>query len=206
MPAASRRPDRGGKTTRRRRVRLFVALDFAGSIRDSIRDLVGRLKPLRPDARWARVEGMHVTLKFIGHVEEAKLNPIVSALADIRLARPVELHFRGIGFFPTERRPRVCWCGIEASGNLVELAAEIERSLLPLGVAAEKREFVPHLTLSRFDSPRGLDKLVEKAGQLGSLDLGTSREREFYLFESVLERSGARYSKLRSFAFAKEAQ
>lgn len=187
-------------------MRLFVALDFAQRIRDSIRELLAQLQPLRPDARWVRVEAMHVTLKFIGHVEEAKLNAIVSALVDIRSSGPVEMRFRGIGFFPTERRPRVCWCGIEASGNLVELAAEIDRSLLPLGVASEKREFVPHLTLSRFDSPRGLDKLVRKARQLESLDLGTSRETEFHLFESVLERSGARYGKLRSFAFAKEAR
>jgi RNA 2',3'-cyclic 3'-phosphodiesterase len=186
-------------------VRLFVALDFPNTVRDAIRDLAAQLKPLAKDARWVRVEGMHVTLKFIGYVEEAKFEPIVSALDDIHSSAPVDMRFRGIGFFPTERRPRVCWCGIEATPNLAELASSIEQSLVPLGIAAEKRDFVPHLTLARFDSPRGLDKLAENAHELESFDLGGTRETQFHLFESVLKRSGAEYTKLKSFAFAKEA-
>jgi 2'-5' RNA ligase len=186
-------------------VRLFVALDFPDSIRNAIRELISQLKPLAKDARWARVQGMHVTLKFIGYVDDSKFDSIFSTLANIHSSAPIEMRFRGIGFFPTERRPRVCWCGIEASSHLAELARDIERSLVPLGIAAEKRDFVAHLTLARFESPSGLDKLVEKARELKSLDLGATRETEFHLFESVLKRSGAQYTKLKSFAFPKEA-
>ena len=182
-----------------------MALDFPQSIRDAIRELVAQLKPLAKEARWVRVDGMHVTLKFIGYIEEAKFEPLVAALAGIRSDAPAELRFRGLGFFPTERRPRVCWCGIDASPNLAELASDIERSLVPLGIAAEERDFVPHLTLVRFDSPRGLDKLFGKAHELESLDLGTTRETQFHLFESVLKRSGAEYTKLKSFSFDKGA-
>jgi 2'-5' RNA ligase len=186
-------------------MRLFVALEFPDAIRAGIRELVAQLRPLARQGRWVGAEGMHVTLKFIGHVEESRFEPIVSALAKIHSYAPVELGFRGIGFFPSERRPRVCWCGIEASKNLARLAGEIEHSLVPLGIAVEKRDFVPHLTLARFDSPRGLDKLVAKACELESLDLGWARETRFHLFESVLKQSGAEYTKLTSFAFAKEA-
>ncbi|HXW61434.1 MAG TPA: RNA 2',3'-cyclic phosphodiesterase [Candidatus Acidoferrales bacterium] len=185
-------------------MRLFAALDFPEAIRDAIRALVSRLKPLAKDARWVRVEGMHVTLKFIGYAEPEQREQIVAALALIRSNAPVEMRFRGLGFFPTERRPRVFWCGIDASPNLAELAAHIERALLPLGVATEQRAFVPHLTLARFDSSHGLGELVRMSHQIQSLDLGATREGQFHLFESVLKRSGAEYTKLRSFSFAKE--
>jgi RNA 2',3'-cyclic 3'-phosphodiesterase len=185
-------------------VRLFVALDFPEAIRDAIRELVERLKPLAEDARWVRAEAMHVTLKFIGHVGVDERELIVSALDGIYSDAPVEMRFRGLGFFPTEQRPRVMWCGINASPNLPELAAGIERALLPLGVAAETRVFVPHLTLGRFNVPQRLGRLVAQSHEMGSVDLGATRETQFHLFESVLKRSGAEYTKLQSFLFAKE--
>ena len=184
-------------------MRLFVALDFPDAIRDLIRAQLSHLRPLARSTRWVGVEGMHVTLKFIGSVDEEKFAPIVSALARVRSRAPVEMRFKGVGFFPNERRPRVCWCGIEASANLPELAKEIEQSLLPLGIAREERPFVPHLTLARFDSPQGLHELVQKARALESPDFGATQETQFHLFESVLRRSGAQYTKLKSFAFAK---
>jgi RNA 2',3'-cyclic 3'-phosphodiesterase len=185
-------------------VRLFVALDFPDAIRDGIRQWVARLKPLAKDARWVSVEGMHVTLKFIGHVETNQCAPIASALACIHSSTAVEMQFRGLGFFPSERRPRVFWCGIDASPNLAELAAGIERALLPLGIPTEPRAFHPHLTLARFDSPHRFGQLVHMSHEIESLDFGATREAQFHLFQSVLKRSGAEYTKLRSFAFVRE--
>jgi RNA 2',3'-cyclic 3'-phosphodiesterase len=181
-----------------------VALDLPDRTRDLIRELVARLKPLAKDARWASVEGMHVTLKFIGHVEVEQLEPIVSALAGTRLNAPVEMRFRGLGFFPSERSPRVFWCGIDASPNLAELAAGIERALVPLGIPTEKRAFRPHLTLARFDSPHRPGPLVPLSHEAEPLDLGAAREAQFHLFESVLKRSGAEYTKLKSFGFVRK--
>ena len=186
-------------------MRLFVALDFPDAVRDAIRDLIAKLKPLCKDARWVRPEGMHVTLKFIGYVEPEKLDSIVEALVGVHSNAPVEMRFRGVGFFPTERRPRVFWCGIEASPNLAELAAEIEGALVPLEIPAENRKFVPHLTFARLESPRGAEKLVAAAAELESLDLGSTREAEFHLYESVLHRSGAEYTKRKSFPFVRDA-
>lgn len=186
-------------------MRLFVALDFPETIRDSIRDLITKLKPLCKDARWARVEGMHVTLKFIGYIDDKELDPIINALESVKSSEPVDMRFRGVGFFPNERRPRVMWCGIEPSPNLAPLAKTIETALVPLGIAAEKRDYIPHLTLARFESPRGTEKLVAATAEMESLDLGATREARFHLFESVLQRSGAEYKKLKSFCFAKDA-
>jgi len=148
---------------------------------------------------------MHVTLKFIGHVDAEKLDSIIAALAEVRSDAPVEMRFHGVGFFPTERRPRVFWCGIEASPNLAEIASGVDGAVVPLKIPAENRKFVPHLTLARFDSPHGLSKLLEAAAELQSFDLGATRETEFHLFESILRKSGAEYARLKSFAFVKGA-
>jgi len=76
---------------------------------------------------------LHVTLKFLGETQSAKLGPLQNALSAVRSADPANLEFRGLGFFPHERRPRVFWAGMEASANLKTLAGEIDQATHPLG-------------------------------------------------------------------------
>jgi 2'-5' RNA ligase len=188
-------------------VRLFVALDFPDEVRDSLREFIARLKPACRAAKWVRPQAMHVTLKFIGEVSTEKLESIRAALASMHSTAPVEMQFRGLGFFPNERRPRVLWCGVEGSPNLAELAAAVDHALVLLGIAAESREFVPHLTLARFKAdaaPRkDLETLVRAAGELKSYDFGRTREVEFHLIESILKPAGAEYKRLESFPIVK---
>jgi 2'-5' RNA ligase len=146
---------------------------------------------------------MHITLKFLGETDESKVVTIRTALATLSSPQPVEMQFRGIGFFPHERRPRVLWIGVEASSNLAQLAADAERALVPLGFALETRQFVPHLTLARFESPEGSEPVVDRASKLTSTDFGSARESEFYLFQSILKPSGAEYRRLETFAFVR---
>lgn len=190
-------------------MRLFVALDLPAAVRSALAEVIDRLKPLCREARWVRPESMHLTLKFIGHAiaggETRKLAQLRAALSTVRSNAPAELHFRGLGFFPTERRPRVVWCGMEASPNLAEIAAEIDRVLEPLEIPREKRDFVPHLTLARIEPPRRVEALARAAQELQSKDFGSARESEFYLFESKLHHSGAVYTKIETFTFAKAA-
>jgi len=188
-------------------VRLFVALDLPEAVREALHELIARLKPECRSAKWVRPEAMHVTLKFIGEVDAARLDSIRVALATVDSAQPVDMHFRGLGFFPNERRPRVLWCGVQASANLAELAADVDRALVPLGIAAESREFVPHLTLARFraegGSPSELDKVVRAAEEIKSYDFGATRETEFHLIESMLKPSGAEYKRRQTFPIVK---
>ena len=187
-------------------MRLFVALDLPEETRRALAKLIARLRPICPSGRWVRPEGIHVTLKFIGHADENKLGVIESALAPVRSDEPVEIEFRGLGFFPNERRPRVLWCGAEASKNLAKLAADAERALEPLNVPAESRPFVPHLTLARLQpgetNSGELEGLVRAAGEIETQTFGLARADEFHLFESVLKPSGAEYKRLRTFRFA----
>jgi RNA 2',3'-cyclic 3'-phosphodiesterase len=188
-------------------VQLFVALDLPDDVRHALGELIARLKPNCSAAKWARPEGMHVTLKFIGHAiadgDAAKLNATRAALAAMRSAGPVEMRYCGVGFFPDARRPRVFWCGVEASANLAQLAADIERALEPLGIPREAHAFVPHLTLARFKSPDGVDALVRSTAEFAKRDFGEARETQFHLFESKLKPGGAEYRKIESYSFVR---
>ncbi len=186
-------------------MRLFVAFDLPDEARSALGELIPQLKPLCRAARWARPEGMHVTLKFIGHAiadgDTVKLDAVRAALGAVRSSGSVEMRYRGVGFFPDARRPRVMWCGVEASANLAKLAADIERALEPLGIPREARAFVPHLTLARFKSPEGVEALARSATEWESRDFGSASETKFHLFESLLKSSGAEYRKIESYSF-----
>lgn len=201
-------------------MRLFVALDLSADVRRALGDLIAKLKPLSEDARWVRAEGMHVTLKFIGHAiptgEVEKLDAVRAALATVHSDRPVEMNFRGIGFFPHASRPRVIWCGVQASENLAPLAADIETVLEPLGISAEGRAFLPHLTLARFKPARSGksrrphketdEALQSSAAEMGEKEFGSARETEFHLFESITKPSGSEYRKVETYSFVKESE
>jgi RNA 2',3'-cyclic 3'-phosphodiesterase len=190
-------------------MRLFVALELPVEVRAALIDLIAQLKPSFPGPGWARAEGMHVTLKFIGHAigdaDAEKFGRARTVLGTVKSAAPVDIRYRGIGFFPNARRPRVLWCGIEASTNLATLAADIEQSLKPLGIPQEEREFVPHLTLARFKSLEGVSALAKTSEVFARRDFGSSRETEFHLFESQLKPGGAEYRKIESYSFVRTA-
>ncbi len=190
-------------------MRLFVALEMPEAVRQELIDLIARLKPLCRGAKWARPEGMHVTLKFIGHAiadtDADKLAAARAALATVKSAAPVEMRYRGIGFFPNARRPNVFWCGIQASPNLAPLVSDIEQALDPLGIPRETRPFVPHLTLARFKTPQGVNALARAAEEFAERDFGSSRETEFHLFESKLKSDGAEHRKIESYPFVRTA-
>jgi RNA 2',3'-cyclic 3'-phosphodiesterase len=182
-------------------VRLFVALDLPDTVRHALAELIANLKPKSRGARWVQPENLHITLKFIGHVGNEKLSPIQSELSSIHTAQPIELHFGGMGFFPNERRPRAFWCGVAGSPNLAELAADIDRALVPLGIEAETRPFTPHLTLARFKSDEGVREMVRAANDVKSTDFGAATETNFHLYESLLKSTGAQYNRVASFPF-----
>jgi RNA 2',3'-cyclic 3'-phosphodiesterase len=186
-------------------MRLFVALDLPDEVRGKLADAIHACKHSAPQgARWVRPEGVHITLKFIGHIEDARLAEFLGALANVRSDSPIELDVRGIGFFPNAKRPRVMWCGIMASPNLQQLAEKVESALEPLGVARESREFTPHLTLARINAtPRQIAPLLAAAEGFAEREFGTMLATEFYLYESILQRGGAVYRKVETFMFTK---
>jgi RNA 2',3'-cyclic 3'-phosphodiesterase len=186
-------------------VRLFIAIEIPQSIRSTFASLLKDFRAIAPQLKWVRAENLHVTLKFLGETDPAKLGPLQNALAAVRSPERVHLEFRGLGFFPNEKRPRVFWAGMQSSTNLKSLAADIDQAAHRLGFPLEDRPFTPHLTLARFSlpgiPPKFLQEIHEKRAQL----FGSLHAEDFHLIESKLKPAGAEYTTLQSFRFAPEA-
>jgi len=193
-------------------MRIFIALDIDDAIRARIARFMEGVHGFAPDARWVQPESMHVTLKFIGEKSDQAVDEINQALEGIA-ASTVEIRFRGYGFFPTAKAPRVFWIGIEAGPELAALAAKVDNKLAFLGIPKEEHAFSPHLTLARSggrsasprghkdDGPnRGFQKLQEKLDAMPAPDFGTMTARAFFLYQSQLSQGGSRYTKLSAFA------
>ncbi len=192
-------------------MRLFVALDIGDEIRQRLAAYIGDLQPLAPRVRWVKPESLHLTLKFIGERSDAMVPQIENALSTIS-CEEFQVSLQGSGFFPTERSARVFWIGVHADQTLAQLAEQVERSLVPLGVEAEKRAFSPHLTLARAgsgsgapgrqpgDKPnRAFSTLQTKLSASPVPNFGRTVATEFFLYRSQLSNRGAQYAKIARF-------
>jgi 2'-5' RNA ligase len=191
-------------------MRLFLALDIDDPIRERITRFVDEVHNFSSDARWVKLESLHVTLKFIGEQPDDAVEKIKQALTDVSAAA-TEIKFHGYGFFPTPKSARVFWIGMESGRQLVQLAAAIDEKMANLGIKKEDRAFSPHLTLARAagsgsprwrkgDGPnRSFSYLQEKLSGLPVPEFGTMTPREFFLYQSQLSPKGSKYTKLAKF-------
>lgn len=182
-------------------MRLFVALSISLEVRDVFSALLAELRRADPKTRWIDPANLHITLKFIGSVTTEKLPSIEQALTTIAVPRPFDFEFRGLGFFPNERRPAVIWAGIAAPPELATLATRIDEVVSTCGIDRETRPFAPHLTLARFKQPRLPEALLTQAADLQDRFFAQQSVGEFRLMESRLKSSGAEYTTLRAFPF-----
>lgn len=155
---------------------------------------------LRDRARgvaWVRVENLHVTLRFLGAVDETTLGRAREALAEAAGdVAPFRLDLAGFGGFPSASSPRVIWVGVrDGAEPLVTLYARLEAALARRGLPPEGRAFHPHVTVGRAREPRGVPGLagcLEASGE----PLGETRVDAVHLMRSDLDPGGARYSVL----------
>ena len=179
-------------------MRLFIAIDLGEEVRTAVSSQLAKLQPLAPNAKWVRVEGMHVTLAFLGYIDDDRV-PQVKAIAEEVASRhgPVSFSVEGIGGFGSSTRPRVLWLGL--TGDIAALAAlksDLEERLAPLGYEAEKRPFKPHLTLARARMPSGDPALARCIGSCRTSSFGRAQVDRIILFRSDLSPKGARYTAL----------
>ena len=181
-------------------MRLFIAVELPEEVKAVLAAGLGRLKRDQPPARWVRVEGMHLTLKFLGEQPEEILDGLDRGVgAALAPLASVRVSLGGGGFFPHDRRPRVAWVGGEAAG-LALWASAVDRAAAALGVPEETRPFSPHLTLARLERPWGAQAVEHYLVQVGKWRFPEFEAREAVLFESDLGPAGARYTALRRWA------
>jgi 2'-5' RNA ligase len=173
-----------------------VAILLAEAIRARLASEVERLRPLARDVAWIARDNVHLTLKFLGEVDAARLETLGDALARAVAPCPAfPLVVDGLGAFPSRSRPRVLWAGVgEGAGEATALAGRVDAALAPLGFPRETRPFSAHVTLGRVRTPRA-DRGLAEALDRGSV-FGRQPVERVSLMRSELSPRGARYTEL----------
>lgn len=177
-------------------IRSFLALEIPDTLRTQLASAQEEVRQELPKARWARPEGWHLTLKFLGEVQRPVLVDLVAELAPrVYGLKSVTVELGRTGFFPSSIRPRVAWVGGIASG-VEKVVAAVEDASEIVGFPRERRPWTVHLTQARLKSQwsqAAVDRFLEWGN---GLDLEAFTCREVVLFSSNLQPRGAVYTAL----------
>jgi 2'-5' RNA ligase len=178
-------------------IRAFIAVTLDSKVIERIADASAQLEPQIAGVRWVAPANFHLTLKFLGGIDETLSTPIGAALREhLRLFPRFTISAKGLGVFPGPKRPRVLWVGLTGD-HLDSLASGVESALQPLGFTPESRKFTPHLTIARWrQSGRALESFGRELEAWKSHDFGRSIVESVKLVESVLKPEGASYKDL----------
>jgi 2'-5' RNA ligase len=187
---------------------LFVALEIPQTVREQLSAIRGKFRKPNSQMRWVRPEHFHVTLKFIGEVAAENVQEITAALQAVHRDAPVQLCFRGLGWYWNAKGFGMLFGKIECGDALAALAAQVDQSLQPLGIAPEEGAYLPHLTLARCKSLQHHLRstipadLLAVTKEVEGFEFGTLLAHEFRLMESKLGPGGSKYSTVATFQFA----
>jgi 2'-5' RNA ligase len=179
-------------------IRAFIAIEFAAATVNRISATIEQLKPRIVGIRWVAPANYHLTLKFLGNIDESQIEPIGHALANaLHPFQRFTINAKGLGVFPSVKRPRVLWVGLVGS-PLTTLAVAVEAALVPLGFPREEKAFTPHLTIGRWRQTDRTDRVLWEALKSWThFEFGATVVDEVILFESVLKPAGAIYNRLK---------
>ena len=177
--------------------RVFSAVELPDFTRAQLRDHIERLRRDVPEvaASWSRVESIHLTLKFFGHVPVDRVATISAAAARaVRDLGPFEIRVGGTGVFPRPSRPQVLWIGVDDStGKLLSLQQRFDEECARLGFGKEDRAFKPHLTIARIRKPEGSKHLADAhlRIQFKPVEINVT---QLIVFRSELSPKGSKYT------------
>jgi 2'-5' RNA ligase len=179
------------------RNRIFIGVDVCERIRDNAASLQQALARTGAGVKWVSAAGMHITLLFLGEVDNRDLHAVCRAVKEVAAGeRPFSLRIAGVGAFPNARRPKVVWAGITVGGETLQrLHDELETRMLDLGCyRKEEREYSPHLTLGRARGESDGFAIAAELAKHGSWDGGLTQVNEILVYTSELERDGPVYT------------
>jgi 2'-5' RNA ligase len=131
-------------------LRLFIAALIPDEIRTQLANYIDSLKRNIDGVKWEKFEKLHVTLKFLGDIDESRVNEISNLLEKlVHNYSPFNTSILDFGGFPDLRHPRVLYVGLSCNSRLSKLQNELEKSLSEIGFEKENRRFLPHITVGR---------------------------------------------------------
>lgn len=183
-------------------IRSFIAISLSPEIYQRLDEAGEKLRTRLPQipVRWVAARNIHLTIKFLGNVSVANLEMLKKVLgAEVSRHPSFEISVGEVGAFPSNRRARVLWVGVEAPPELHALQRGIETEMARLGYAHEERAFSPHLTLGRVARNADANDLHQIGQVLESCKvgfLGATRVQEVRLYRSDLQPGGAVYTQM----------
>lgn len=176
-------------------MRTFLAVEVPEQIRKNIDHFIRVEAKRELPIKWVKFENLHITLKFLGEIDDGKKAEILHVMKEIvKKYEPFNTQLSGIGCFPNPTNPRVLWVGVrDGSEMLCDIAGEIEKDLAHLGFKDEKR-FHPHLTIGRIKKFCKIDHILEKMLESEPFSINAVT-----LFKSTLKPEGPIYTSLDRF-------
>ncbi len=188
-------------------MRCFIAIGISDEIKGKIRILIDKMRHLSKGVRWVPIENIHLTLKFLGEVNEGLIPDIKNRLILLKNKyNPFKIDIKGTGAFPNPKHPNVLWIGVEPSEQLKRLYLDIEEAMYECGFEKEDREFSPHLTIGRIKDRKGIDLVIKELYTIKDIFFGSIDIREFLLMRSILKPTGAEYSEIARFKLEKNKE
>jgi 2'-5' RNA ligase len=181
-------------------IRTFIAIEIPGAVISKIRELQEGIRTYGLKIRWVRAENIHLTIKFLGDVEEVKINEISETVSKtVEGFAPILIQAKGVGAFPGVKRPRVLWVGLSGQlETLVRLQRTLDENLSVLGLPIEKRPFKGHLTMGRIKDKIDVRKFADALMAFRGFESETFAAGRIILYKSELKPSGAVYTRLTS--------
>ncbi len=178
-------------------MRTFLAMEVPRHLRKKVDSLIQEEKMRGLPIKWVACENLHITLKFLGEIDETKKAEIIPVITDIGgLFTSFEVRLSGLGCFPNQKNPRVLWIGVaDGAETLSRIAAAVEERLSRFGFKEEKR-FHAHLTIGRIKNPCNIDDILEN-----NITTETFLVNAITLFKSILKPDGPIYEELKKFTF-----
>lgn len=180
------------------RIRTFIAIDVSDRVRRVAGSTISQLESATQSIRWVPPHNVHITMKFLGDVDETDIYQVCRRTANaVRDCPATEVTCRGIGAFPTLERPRTVWLGIDdPDDRLVDLHRRVEQGLSSLGFPLEQRRYQPHVTLGRTRyGRRDVEELVKRMSTL-QVEAGPVAVDELVIYASEPGPDGPAYTVL----------
>ncbi len=181
-------------------MRTFIAIPLSTDNRNFLCEMQKKLRAFGADVRWTAIPSIHLTLKFLGEIQQSALPGLSESLRFAALPEPpFTLRMHGLGAFPDLRNPRVIWCGLDGDlPRLTALQEQVVSACQAAGFPREDRPFHPHLTLGRVRGKSNLKPLVDYI-KIGTELEQTVAVRVFNIYESILRPEGPLYRVLDTF-------
>ncbi len=176
-------------------IRSFIAINLPDRVTRSIADLIAELRKTGVDVAWVPAEKIHLTLKFLGNTVDSMIPEIMERISK-KLSHYNAFYIKivGTGCFPSEKRPRVLWIGIEGSAVLNSIQKDMDTEFAQLGFAAEDRPFSPHLTVGRVRSQKRITEMMRRFTEFRTADFGIVEVKGIRIMKSELKPAGAEYT------------